>query len=510
VSDAVVTDSRRQDRRAVALLLACNLFLYAYFYQGDGWSMMAHFVTTRSIVEHRTFQISPFAMETGDVSVVNGITYSNKPPGIPIIGAAPYAVMAGVEKLVGLDLSAWRVVRFNQYLLTFLLCAVPAAMLVVMVYRWFRRDGATPRIALLLAGAFALGSLLWPYAGMMFNHLMAAALLFGAWMLIDSPTRSRRDVILASVMLGLAALVEYLAGPLVLLYLAYDFARRRKVSRIVVLCIGPVLGLLTLLAYQKINFGHALTPSYAYDNPIFVQQGLVVGKFHSPVWMRLYWLTYHRMRGLFVCCPLFLIPLLTLLTLLQSRRLAVRAQGVFCLAIVAYFTGFLLCYAYWIGGWGVGPRFFIPAMAFLFTFARPGFERWPKISAVFIAVSIVNMLAVTAVRALYPANDVGPPQHWDPIGVCLLDLVRGQLAQGIGSYNLGMLIGLRGYWSLLPPLIVILDGILIALIYFPPCDSAEARGFEVSASNASGSAALAHSRYMSPDGCSVSSATSER
>jgi len=46
-----------------------------------------------------------------------------------------------------------RQLRFNQYLLTFLLCAVPGALLVVMVYRWFRRDGAMPRTALLLAGA---------------------------------------------------------------------------------------------------------------------------------------------------------------------------------------------------------------------------------------------------------------------------------------------------------------------------------------------------------------------
>lgn len=501
-----MNESSRDDRRAVALLLSVSLFLYAYFYQGDGWSMSAHFDTIRSIVERRTFQINPFATETGDVSVVNGFTYSNKPPGLPIVGAVPYALIAGIQRAAGLDLSYWRVVRFNQYLLTFLLCAVPGAILVVMVYRCFRRDGATPRTAVLLAGAFALGSLLWPYAGMMFNHLMAAALLFGAWMLIDSPTSTstNRRVLLASLLLGLATMVEYLAGPLVLLYLVYDFARRRRFDRIALLCFGPVLGLIALLAYHWINFGNAFAPSYTYDNPIFKQTDLPLGKFHWPKFERLYYLTYHRMRGLFVCCPLFLLPLLTLLHNARRRAIRFDPPSVFSLLIIAYFTMFLLCYAYWTGGWGVGPRFFIPALAFLYTFARGGFERWPRVSAVFIAVSIANMFAVTAVRALYPANDLGPPQHWDPVGVCLLDLVRGQVAQGIGSYNLGMLIGLYKGWSLLPPLVVMLDGLLIALIYFP-----RGGGADESASDASGSARFAQSRYMSPDGCKLSSATSD-
>jgi hypothetical protein len=210
------------------------------------------------------------------------------------------------------------------------------------------------------------------------------------------------------------------------------------------------------------------------------------------------------MRGLFVCCPLFLLPLLTLLHNARRRALRPSPQSIFSLLIIVYFTMFLLCYAFWTGGWGVGPRFFIPALAFLYTFARGGFERWPRISSVFITVSILNMFAVTAVRALYPANDLGPPQHWDPVGVCLLDLVRGQVAQGMGSYNLGMLIGLRSGWSLLPPLVVMLDGLLIALIYFP-----RGGGADVSASNASGSARLAQNRYMSPDGCKLSSATSD-
>jgi hypothetical protein len=345
---------------------------------------------------------------------------------------------------------------------------------------------------------------------MLFNHLMAAAMLFGAWKLIDAPHATRRTVLLASLLLGIAAVVEYLAGPLVFLYLMYGFARRKRWDRVALLCVGPALALATLAMYHSIHFGNAMSPSYTFDNPEFKHPDLPLGKFHAPVFRRLYYLTYHRMRGLFVCCPLFLIPLLTLLDSVRRRALRPSAQGIFSLVVIAYFTAFLLCYVFWAGGWGVGPRFFIPALAFLYTFARRGFERWPRWSGVLIAISIVNMFAVTAVRALYPANDSGPPEHWDPVGVCLLDLMRGQVALGPGSYNLGMLVGLHRAWSLLPPALVLIGGVVVALAYFPRrASEAGAGGGGESASSASGSARLAQSRYMSPDGCNWSSATSD-
>jgi hypothetical protein len=380
-----------------------------------------------------------------------------------------------------------------------LLSAGPALALVIMMYRWFRGDGASVRTATLLAGAFALGSLLWPYAGMIFNHLMAAALLFGAWMLLDGYGPTRQRALFAGLLLGLAALVEYMAGPLVLLFVIYEYARRRDAQRIALLCAGPALALGTLLLYHQINFGDALTPSYAYDNPLFMQQGLVMGKFHLPEWRRLHWLTYGRMRGLFVCCPLFVLPIISALVALHARRMRFDVRSTFGLWIVGYFTALLLCYAYWAGGSGVGPRFFIPATPFLFIYARRAIEDWPRVSGVLVGLSILNMFAVTAVRALYPGNDHGPPMHFDPIGVCLLDLLWGQVALEEGSFNLGQLIGLRGWASLIPVLGLIGAGLAMLRVYLR----------STSAALASGSAAPAQRLYISPDGCNPSSATSD-
>ncbi|MGH7179666.1 MAG: hypothetical protein ACREJC_19985, partial [Tepidisphaeraceae bacterium] len=449
------TRSRQVAGRDLFLVGVACFFVFAYFYQGEGWSQNSHFYTIRSIVERGTFEITPFESQTGDISNVNGRIYSNKPPGLPLLGAPIYWLLRSIES----DPSAPGTELFNKYLLTLLLSGVPAALLVVMLCSYFRRGGADGRTALLLAGGFAFGSLVFPYSGMLFNHVIVAALLFAAWLLVSSDRQCDRRALLAGLLLGVAALTEYLAGPLVLLYLVYEIWKRRNLRRAALMCVGPALALLGLLVYHQVNFGSALTPSYVYDNPEFVQKDLPLGKFSWPDLSRLYYLSYHRMRGLFVCCPVFMLPVLSLL-LIRRRP---RAEEVFALALTGYFVLFLLCYHYWAGGWGVGPRFLIPALAFIFIFARPAFERFPKICGVFILLSILNMLAVTSVQAMYPGHDTGPPRHFDPIGVCLQKLWMGQLAQGEQSFNLGMLMGLKGWASLAPPVALIVVFYIVAL-----------------------------------------------
>ena len=50
---------------------------------------------TRAIVERHTFAIDAYARNTGDVSTHDGHVYSNKSPGLSIIGVVPSTVSAG-------------------------------------------------------------------------------------------------------------------------------------------------------------------------------------------------------------------------------------------------------------------------------------------------------------------------------------------------------------------------------------------------------------------------------
>jgi hypothetical protein len=490
-----------QDRVATATLLGACLFAYAYFFQGTGWNQNAHFDTVRAIVERGTFEITAYASNTGDVSRVGDKVYSNKPPGLALLAAPVYFALTRVESAFGFDVGSSRVTVANMHATTVWTSALPAALLAVGVYRAFRREGALSRMAFALACAFAFGSLLWPYSGVMMVQPLVASSLFWAWLIAsDQHNVSRARLILAGLLAGLASLCDYLAAPLAFALAAYVGWTRRSALDLIASVIGPALAVAGVLLFNQLTFGNLLVTAHAFMDPYFKSGRLLFGQFDSPDYRALYWISYHPMRGLFVCCPMFMIPILSLLGAIGARRLNWTAGHFFRLVVVGYFVAFMLTFVGWTGGWGVGPRYLIPALPFLWLFARRGFERFGRISAMLIALSMFTMFAVTAVQAIYPANDSGPPQHWDPVGFAWLAILRGQVAKAPDSYNLGILIGLRGAWSLLPVAAAIAIAWTAAWLYLRPSPA--------SAAAASGSISLAQSAYIPPEGCNPSATTS--
>jgi len=58
----------------------------------------------------------------------------------------------------------------------------------------------------------------------------------------------------------------------------------------------------------------------------------------------------------------------------------------------------------WHAGWGVGPRYMIPALPFLAVGLAEAFARWPRISAALALVSILFMTTFTVVDAQSPVG----------------------------------------------------------------------------------------------------------
>jgi hypothetical protein len=124
-------------------------------------------------------------------------------------------------------------------------------------------------------------------------------------------------------------------------------------------------------------------------------------------------------------------------------------------AVIANFVAFNVLTAAWTGGWGVGPRYLVPALPFLMALAVPGYRRFPRLATALIVISVFMMLTVTAVRVQWPAKLYGPPVGDDPVAESLVLLLRGLIARDPGSTNIGLRLGLPGTISLLPPLLVI-------------------------------------------------------
>lgn len=501
------------DRRIAALLLIATLLVYGYFFQGYGFNQNAHFDTVRALVERATFEITPYAERldqpgfTGDVSRVGERVYSSKPPGLALFVAPFYAVVYAAERVAGADPTAARMVPLNQHLCTIWGSALPGAVLAAALFCYFRQRSLARHEALLLAGGFAFGSLMFPYAGMLVTQTLMAACLFLAWRMIDHrPEEARADaesengdrasdarvsdvrvsdarasrasearasdadagardldaaangarMVLAGLLLGLTIVVEISAAPLVAAFALLAWRRRRRRRSLAFLLVGPALGVVTLLIYQRLVFGGALASSYSRVSADYLEPGLLFGHFHLPDLRRLYWLSVHPLRGLLYCCPIFF---LAPLALLARRRVEAgsrpRHGWLIPAAVVVNFLLFNLTFHAWTAGWGVGPRYLVPAMPFLMIFAVAGYRRFPRIAVVLILISILSMFAVTAVRAQWPARLFGPPYGDDAVAESIKRLTMGQIARTEGSTNVGLLLGMPGAWSLIPPAAVI-------------------------------------------------------
>ncbi|MGB7160078.1 MAG: hypothetical protein WBD40_18570 [Tepidisphaeraceae bacterium] len=231
-------------------------------------------------------------------------------------------------------------------------------------------------------------------------------------------------------------------------------AQHPTLAQVARLAAGLIVAAAVLMAFNHAHFGSPFATSYKYVDPHFTQPGLFMGVLDWPQLPRVYWLTFHPHRGLFYCCPLLLLALFGLRAGSTWRRTIV--ETVLPLAVIGYFFLFNLSFLGWTGGWGVGPRYLIPTIPFLFVFVARAAVRFPRLSAVLIAVSIVNMFTVAAVCLMVPAKDFGPPMRLDPVVECYRRLFGWHtIAMHHGSFNLGQLMKMPGLSSLLPPLIAL-------------------------------------------------------
>ncbi len=396
----------RPDRRPAWIIFLITFFCYAYFFQGDGWNQMAHFATIHALVVDGTAEITRYTPFTQDISIFNGHAYSSKPPGLVLLGTPIYFVLISIERTLQINTDSPTVWLNNLSILTICLAALPGALLNVLIYFAFRREQASIRTAFLLTGAFAFGSLSWPYTGALFAHMLCALCVFCAWYFLSNPSTTKKQTAIAAAAMGIAVMSDLLTIPIAAIFALYILLKDKSPRTFIYYSLGPALGLATMLLYNHLAHGAALDSGPFHPTQQFTAPGLFLGMFAPPDFRRLYWITYQPMRGIFVCCPIFLICLLALFTLKKPIRF--QLDYLPALLVLLYYIAFYLTYYTWTGGWGVGLRFMIPAFPLLWMVALKPFQRFPKICAIFIAISIFNMLCVTSVRATLPPTTARP------------------------------------------------------------------------------------------------------
>ena len=401
------------DRRIAAGLFLLTFVAYAWFFNGGGWNQNAHFDLTRALAERQTLHIDGYRVNTGDIgwSPISGEwhAYSNKPPGLPFLAAIPYAGLAALERALGYSIDDWRVMTFNVYVLTLLFCAIPGALIPVVLYRYARmRMDAPPRAALLLALTVAFGTIVFPYATMFFSVVPAALFLLLAFVWLDERP------LLAGVCAGIAGVCYYpciLAASVLAIGVwvrpAHPREGRAEATPYVFRFIVGGLPFGILLAwYHTACFGAPWRTSLQPANT-FAQEGLFLGLFRAhPTTDALWGLLMSEYRGLFFSSPVLLMALAG--AVMMIRRGVMRRELAMIAAIFVLFVVLMTSFSGWEAGASFGPRHILQVIPLL---AIPiAYLRGRMLTGITIALLVVSVDMQFVATAVNPMPDGGNRQ----------------------------------------------------------------------------------------------------
>lgn len=475
--------ARRHALTLFVVLLSC----YAYFFpRWADWNQNSRLDLVLAIVEKRTFSIDDYYQNTGDYAVYNGRRYTDKAPGLSFLGVPAYGVFkalasvpivdawlsrsaanAAVEATLldsGTGISPDKLrMAAALYVLTFFVVSLPSALLWVLVYSflghfWYRRG-----LRLLVTLAFGLGTVAFPYSTVFYSHQTGAFLVFAAFYVLFRIRRralSSRYLYLVGALLGLAAIVEYptvLVAVILAVYAATWLSRKKRLALMIV---GGLPWILLLGFYNYVSFGSPISSSYRYLALFPEQSNYGFLGFSYPRWSSFWGITFSPYRGLFFSSPflLLVVPGFWLIW----RTIRDRAELFVCLSVVATYFVLISSYFDWKGGFAVaGPRNLIPMLPFA---ALPVFAGakavWQSGAGRLLVGGLACIsIAVTTIQAA-AGQAFAPTDVLNPFFQFFLP----KLLSGDINRNLGMLLNLPSWYSLLPLILAVVAflGILIA------------------------------------------------
>jgi hypothetical protein len=422
---------------------------YAVVMQPSGWAQTSHYALVRAL-SHGTPQIDAYHWETRDKSWYQGHFYAVKGPGLALFTLPAYEALHAVD---GNKASAWaarrarraggeqwapdtqpadvygksidRVLRVRAgvendtgmvWALGVLGAALPAILMLLLVRSLAER--LEPGLGTAAALTLGVGTLVMPFATMLFSHLLAALLGFAAFAILwrerEGPPRIGL-VAVAGLLAGLSITTEYPLAIVAGIIGVYGLLRGDIVRRALTYGAGVIVGVLPLLAYNVWAFGSLTHNSYAgavreqgvnghaalglNDSGFF---GIGMPSFHAGMQLLL------APRGLLVLSPvLVLAGVGTFLLHRRGRRAEALTIAAISIAFLIYNAGYYLPF----GGGSPGPRFLIPMLPFLAVPLALAFRRYPAVTLALAVPSTVLMVVATATHPLIGSDGTGVWAH---------------------------------------------------------------------------------------------------
>src|SRR5437763_4623909 len=332
----------------------------------QNWSdnQSSHYDLVRALDAGRT-TIDRGPYPTKDKAFYRGHWYSARAPGLAMYSLPFYELLTAVDALAAER--AWHALRGEDELIDFVGLwgtVLPALVLLLLVWRVAERF--EPGYGAATAVVLGLGTMLLPFSTLLFSHVFAALLGFGAFalMLRERAGPPRPPLLgLAGLAMGYAITSEYPLAFVALVLGLYLLSRpdalrpRLVAARAGAYLLGGVIGIVPLLLYNHAAF-HSWT-HLAYSNIPQQQRGFFgISAPSLPVLATLLF----DSRGLLTLCPVLAMGGVgTALLYRRGQRAEALAIAGVCACYLLYNAGYYLPF----GGGSMGPRFLISLVPFL-------------------------------------------------------------------------------------------------------------------------------------------------
>jgi hypothetical protein len=360
-----------------------------------GSNQTSHYALIRAMDDGST-RIDRYHRLTGDKTWHQGHWFSPRAPGL---GLFELPVYEGFEALGVSPRYRVRLGGENRSETIWLLgiwgAVIPAVAMMLLVRSVAER--VEPGYGTLAAVTLGLGTIVLPFATVLFSHLLSACLAFAAFALLfrerDGPPRSRLwPFALAGLCTGYAITTEYALALVALVLGVYAVSTEDRVRRGLAYLGGCAAGVIPLAVYNQLAFGSISHVGYA-DVP-HQRSGFFGIHVPSPRVVVELLLSSH---GLLVLSPV--VGMGAVGTVLLHRRgyrreaAVVTAVGI---GFLAYSAGYFLPF----GGAVPSSRFLIATLPFLCFPLALTYRRWPGPTVALAAASIVTIGVATITRPL--------------------------------------------------------------------------------------------------------------